>query len=212
MPLANYANLTTAVASWLHRDDLTANIPDFITMAQIRLSRDLRIAPLIASTTLTISPSANTGVLPADFVELINVQISPTGAELHYVPLDTIDRATAGTVPWVYTLRGSSIIVGPAWSAGGTLAITYIQKLADITDANQTNWLITNAPDLLLYASLLEASPYLMDDQRIEVWEKLYTSAVKSINVQYGNIDPHLRMKRHTEGNAKSSDISSGTQ
>ena len=34
MALTTYSELQAAVASWLHRDDLTAQIPDFIRLAE----------------------------------------------------------------------------------------------------------------------------------------------------------------------------------
>ncbi|MDE2102841.1 MAG: hypothetical protein KGL39_36695 [Patescibacteria group bacterium] len=195
MAIATYSDLKTATANWLHRNDLTANIPDFIMMAEWRLSRDLRVSPLINTSTITISAGASTGTMPTDNLGLVNLQIQ-NGAELAYVPPDTIDRVTGSgtTVPWVYTLIGTTVKLAPLWTAGGTLSITYFRKEAVLSDTNATNWYITNAPDTLLYATLLEAAPYLLNDNRIDVWEKYYKRGVDAINAQYGNVDPHKRM------------------
>ena len=43
MAFSNYTELQTSVADWLDRDDLTARIPDFITLAEARFNRLLRI-------------------------------------------------------------------------------------------------------------------------------------------------------------------------
>ncbi len=38
-----------------------------------------------------------------------------------------------------------------------------------------------NYPDALLYASLLEAEPYLINDARSQTWATLYDRAIKNI-------------------------------
>jgi len=44
-----------------------------------------------------------------------------------------------------------------------------------------SNWLTSNAPDVLLYGSLLEAEPFIKNDERIGVWVNAYNSAVTKI-------------------------------
>lgn len=193
MSITNYSELKTSVANWLHRSDLTSNIPDFIQLAEYRMARDLRISPLLSTSTVTIAAAGSSVALPTGYLEMVNVEIDG-GAELHYVPPDTIDRIDGSGTPWVYTLKGETINVAPSWTAGGDLSLTYYKKETALSDSSTTNWYINNAPDALLYASLLEASPYLVSDNRIDVWFEFYNRAIESLNRQYGNIDPHRRM------------------
>jgi hypothetical protein len=209
MAITNYSELKTSAATWLHRNDLTASIPDFITMAEWRMARDLRISQLLATTNLTVSAGGNTASLPTGFLSLVNVAIAG-GAELQYVPPDTIDRLSGSGVPWVYTMLGSNIQVAPTWTAGGNLATTYFKKETALSDANATNWYILNAPDTLLYATLLEAAPYLMNDNRIEIWDKYYQRGMAAINAQYGNIDPHKRMLQYSDAQFNGGRVSAG--
>jgi hypothetical protein len=51
-----------------------------------------------------------------------------------------------------------------------------------LDDANQTNWLTEYAPNLLLYAALLESAPFLKDDGRINTWQGLYDRALQALN------------------------------
>ena len=41
MAITNYTDLQTSIANFLARSDLTAQIPDFIKLAEVRLSREL---------------------------------------------------------------------------------------------------------------------------------------------------------------------------
>jgi hypothetical protein len=62
--------------------------------------------------------------------------------------------------------------------------IIYYTQPALLDQNNQTNWLTDYAPNLLLYRSLLEATPYLKNDERIPVWQQLYTEQLQSIDQQ----------------------------
>jgi len=54
--------------------------------------------------------------------------------------------------------------------------------LGDGTSGTVTsNWLTTNAPDVLLYGALLEAEPFIKNDERIRLWLSAYEGAVKKI-------------------------------
>ena len=53
MALANYTDLKSTIASYLARSDLTAIIPNFIQLAEIRLRRDIRISEMLTNTALT---------------------------------------------------------------------------------------------------------------------------------------------------------------
>ena len=193
MAITDYASLKTEVATYLHRDDLTATIPTFIANCEHRIARALRVSQLLTTSNVTVSAGASTGTLPTGFLEMANVKIS-TGAELQYVPPDRIDKAVSDTTPWVYTLLGSTVVVGGTWTAGGTLACTYWKKETALSDSNTTNWYVTNAPDALLFGALWEAAPFLNNDSRVPIWQDFFRSAVDSLNMQFGNLDPHKRM------------------
>lgn len=55
MTISTYAELQTSVASWLHRADLTSQIPDFITLAESKLNRKLRLRAQETTATGTVS-------------------------------------------------------------------------------------------------------------------------------------------------------------
>lgn len=208
MAISDYATLKTAISSYLHRSDLNANIPDFVQMAEWRIARDVRITPLINVSTASLNTSLNSISMPSGFLEMVDVTIQSNNKELFYVPPDHIDRVlgngpSSGT-PWLYTLRGASVIVAPPTSATITLNLSFYKKEDSLNDTSASSWFTTNAPDLLLYASLLEASPYLINDERIPVWSQFYEKAVDRVNQQYGVLDPHQRMMKAGQAPADS--------
>ena len=58
----------------------------------------------------------------------------------------------------------------PAPTGDTDVVLTYYQKIPALSDTQTTNWLLTKSPDLYLYSTLLEAAPYLRDDDRMAMW------------------------------------------
>lgn len=186
MALTTYSNLKTAVANWLGRTDLTDQIPDFITLAEIRLSRTLRIRQMLVTATASTTGGDNTVGLPSDFLEMRNLYIVGTPrypiSYLSPSALTRDGRAHESGRPVFYTLRGNEIELAPIPDTTYTLNMLYYSKPTPMSDSVSSNTFLANAPDALLYGSLLEAEPYLMNDARLQVWSQLYQSALDSLN------------------------------
>ena len=62
------------------------------------------------------------------------------------------------------------------------IEILYYELPPLLDDTTQTNWLSEYAPQLLLYGTLLEATPFLKNDDRIPVWQQMYDRAAAMLN------------------------------
>jgi hypothetical protein len=62
--------------------------------------------------------------------------------------------------------------------------VNYYQLPPLLSDTNQTNWLTEYVPNMLLYRALLEATPFLKNDDRIPTWEKFYQEQLETVNQQ----------------------------
>lgn len=184
--ITDYASLQTAVANWLHRTDLTALIPDFISLAEGRMSADLNARPMEARTTLSVTSGNAYVTLPSDMLEMsrLIVQTDPVYT-LQYRSADQISTeyptSQVGT-PKVFAVIGSQIQLAPIPDAAYTLEITYQQRIPALSGTNTTNWLVTAFPNAYLYAALLEAQPYIMNDERLPLFEKKYRDSINAIN------------------------------
>ena len=76
MSISTYAELKTAVANWLDRSDLTDRVPEFITLAEARIGRKLRVRGVEERATTPLVGSQEYYALPSDFLEARNVQIN----------------------------------------------------------------------------------------------------------------------------------------
>lgn len=186
MSITNYSDLKTQVASYLGRTDLTSQIPNFISFAELRLSRDLRIRQMLKTATATMTAGDSTVGLPSDFLQMRDLFINgtPRIAISYLTPSNfTRDsRASESGKPVFYTMRGAEFEFAPVPDAAYTLQMLYYAKPTALSDSNASNAFLANCPDALLYGALVEAEPYLMNDARTELWTNLYRAAVNNLN------------------------------
>jgi hypothetical protein len=73
--------------------------------------------------------------------------------------------------------------LAPTPDSNYTLELLYFAAPTYLSDSNTSNVFMANAPDALLYAALLEAEPYIMNDARIQTWGSMYNRAIETLNI-----------------------------
>lgn len=172
-----YSGLKASVADWLHRTDLTNQIPDFIRMAEAQISRRLRLRRMVQRETATISGELMT--LPTDFIEDISLVLtSPLQRDLAFQTNGDMDflasRLCAAGVPECYGVISGGLRVLPMPDQPYQALLTYYGSVPALSDDNPTNWLLTIHPDIYLYGACVQAAPYMSDDERVPVWTGIF--------------------------------------
>lgn len=180
MAITSYSELKTAVANWLADDTLTSYIPDFITIAEARIYRELKIRQM--ETALSSAIASGVIAVPSGYTGLKFAYVNGSPVKpLERVSLEAVyeryPTRSADGKPSVIAREGSNFIFGPYPDSTYTIKGVYYKKLDVLSDSNTSNWLITDAPDLILFASLVEAKAFIMDDPRIVLWEGRYINA-----------------------------------
>jgi len=185
MALDTYANLKTAIADWLDRSDLTDRIPDFIALAEARLNRELRIRPMEVRSTLTLTAGQRYFALPGGYLQMRNIQLNTNPVTpLEYITPEMLDRLYGSNTtgkPKAYSLIGDEIQLAPIPDSAYTLEVAYYEKFTPLSTDVTTNWLTENAPDVLLYGALIEAEPFVKNDERMPLWLNAYKEAIDKI-------------------------------
>jgi hypothetical protein len=182
MALSTYAELKTSIGDWLNRADLTAVIPDFISLAEAQVERTLRTRQMIVRANASFD--AQYGAVPADFLETKSLKLTSTNPQtpLTFLSIDALDneatKYTGSGKPRFFGIVGGQFRLVPLPDSNYTTELTYYAKLAKLSNSNTTNWLLTSSPDIYLYGALLQAAPYLQDDARIQTWATLYERAL----------------------------------
>ena len=183
MAFTNYSAFVTTVEGYLARTDLTTVIPDFIQMAQLRMSRDLRTERMLKVATTT--PTDNKVAFPTDFLELreMHFQGNPP-VLLEFQSPDLFFRNGQTTLSGrshYFTMLGTEFQFAPSQDTDYTIQILYYAQPTFISSTTASNLYLAYYPDALLYATLAEAEPYLMNDPRVATWSALYDRAIANI-------------------------------
>jgi hypothetical protein len=185
MAITTYAELQTTIANWLNRDDLTAVIPDFISLTEAGINRDLRHYRMINRVDATLD--SRYVQMPTDWME--TVRFSITSGNTYKIELVSRDdmleyrqnTADVSGRPRFYANIGDTIEVFPTPDAEYQMQLQYYAKTPALSNTNTANWLLTTAPDIYLYGALVQSAPYLNDDARIQTWAALYQSVLDSL-------------------------------
>lgn len=151
MALTNYSELKTSIADFLNRDDLTSIIPDFITLAETQMNREVRHFRMEKRATANLDTQYT--AIPVDFLQPIRFVI--TGSDVSTMeqssPLELSRlRETNGDTtgrPSRYSILDSSIEVYPSPDTTYSLELLYYEKIDALNTGNTSNWLLTNYPD-----------------------------------------------------------------
>jgi len=181
----SYTTLQSTIADYLARTDLTDQIPEFIRLAEDRLRRDLRIRQMLKVATAVATTGDSTVSLPSDFLAMkdLHIQGNPVKT-IEFLSTSNFFR-NAGTsykgAPNYYTLLGSEFQFAPIPDSDYTLQMVYFYQPDYLSDTNPSNLWLAYTPDLLLYASLGEAEPYLMNDERLQTWASMYDRGLNAV-------------------------------
>jgi hypothetical protein len=187
MALNTFTALKASIADFLNRDDLTAVIPDFISLAEAQINRDVRHWKMEARSSGQQSVADEYMQIPADWVETIRLHLTGSGTSVvNLISRDSMadKRSSAEDVsgtPIYYTHADGQFQLYPTPSEDTDFELLYFQKIPSLI-SNSDNWLLLEAPDVYLYGALLHSAPYLVEDQRIAVWAQMYSAAVQRLN------------------------------
>ena len=188
MAINTYSTLQTAVANWLDRNDLTDRIPEFISLAEATFNRVLRLRAMETTVADATPSGSKEDALPSGYLQMREIHLATTPVvSLAYITPEIMYRIRAGSTsgkPNSYTIVGDNILFGPTPDGAYDYSMTYYKAFDALADNAPTNWLVLNAPDLYLYGTLLQAEPFLMNDERVPLWERGVRQVINDLQQQ----------------------------
>lgn len=154
-----YSELLTRVASWIHRTDLSAEIPGFVELAEEEINRTLRVRQM--ETVLAATAISGNLITPAaDVVDVKELWISgQANNEIKPQSLKTVVAENTHGLPTLYAWEGLDLRFNGAGSVEGVL----YERVPALVDAG-SNWLSVNAPSVYLFGALKYAKMFVGDD------------------------------------------------
>ena len=199
MPQAmTFTSLQNDVRSYLERgassvtDPLVfAQIPSLINFAERRISRDLKIQGFQVAVVTNLQAGVAVLAKPDRWRDTISMNIGTgTGNNTRqqlftrgyeYVRSYWPDETQVAEPVFYADYNYTNWIIAPTPDEAYPIEILYYELPVLLDENTQTNWLTQYAPNLLLYATLLEATPFLKNDERIPVWQSMYASAAQAL-------------------------------
>ena len=188
MSIATYAQLKTAIETWLARSgdtEISTNASDLVTLAEARLNRELRLRVNWTNGALTGTISSSTITLPSDFLEAQSLFLTTFGVQSKLGTFVAGERpiGTTNTVPMAWAIDGANVQLDAPCDQAHTFIFRYLARFA-LSDSVTTNWLLTNHPDVYLFSALVEAEALVKDTSQkwIALWKARADEAIASIN------------------------------
>lgn len=167
-------------------------IPRLINLAERRIARELKVQGFINVVSGTLNAGQSVYDKPDRWRDTISINIGtgPTGAKrktlftrtYEYLRSYWPDEAETAEPIFYSDYDYSHWLIAPTPTTSHPIEILYYELPPLLDDTTQTNWLSEYAPQLLLYGTLLEATPFLKNDERIGTWQQYYDRAAAMLN------------------------------
>lgn len=178
MSVTTYAELKSAIASWANRTDLTTQLDDFVTLAEAKINRRLRVNEMetaLAETAIASDVVAR----PAGMVAIKAIWV--TGANQRTLEQKTLEyivrQPSSSSTPQFYAWSAANLHFYPS---SGSVAAVYYTKVPALSAG--VNWLLTACPDLYLWASLEQAAIFLRDTEALGIMGGKADSLIEELN------------------------------
>ena len=184
-----YDSLTTTVLQYLERKDAAVvnAIPTFITLAEFEIAEQIKTLGQLQVVESTMTFGNPVLAKPARWRKTVSMNVLVNGKKQpvllrkyeylkNYWPDDT-----QMDVPLYYAdTDWDHWYIAPTPAQAYSFEVLYYERVAPLSSTNQTNWITQNAPNAMLFGTLLQAMPFLKNDQR-QIFQQKYTEAMQAL-------------------------------
>lgn len=188
-----YAQLKTAIQDFAENTETSfvTNLPVFIRGAEDRIFTlvDLELFRKNATSTLTNGDPYLS--VPGDYMAPFSLQITTSGSEqflmlkdVNFVQQYTIDYGVNELPKYYGIFDVDNFILSPTPDSNYTVELHYYYRPASLTAGSdsQTSWLSDNAPNALLYGSLVEAYTYMKGEaDMMQLYEQRFAQEIQRL-------------------------------
>lgn len=188
-----YDSLVENISSYLERTDTATleKIPLFIMLAEQVIASEIKFLGNLTVNTAFMVQGTNIIPKPARWHKTVSMNVL-VGGQKQPVLLRKYEYlreywpdATQQDIPKFYAdYDYTHWLVAPTPNAAYSFEVLYYQRLQPLDSSNQTNWMTEYAPQALLYGSLLQAMPFLKNDERIPMWQAQYQAIMQTLKAE----------------------------
>jgi hypothetical protein len=184
-----YDSLVYTVTQYLERNDTaTVNqIPTFITMCEFEIAQEIKTLGQLQVVTATMNVGNNVIAKPARWRKTVSFNITNGTSrqpvylrKYEYLKAYAPDNTATGTPVYYADYNYDNWLVAPTPDQNYSFEVLFYERLQPLSSTNQTNWLTQNAPNAMLFGTLLQAMPFLKNDQRT-IFQQKYDLALQAL-------------------------------
>jgi hypothetical protein len=188
-----YASLVTDISSYLERTDTATleKIPTFIMLAEQVISTEIQFLGNLTVVTSTMNVGEPIIVKPARWRKTVSINLidnsqrQPVFLRKYEYLRNYWPNATQTDTPIYYCdYDYTHWLVAPTPDLAYNYEVLYYERVQPLDVANQTNWFTQYAPQAMLYGSLLQAMPFLKNDERIPMWQAQYDRVIATLKAE----------------------------
>ena len=185
-----YDSLVTDIQQYLERTDAQtiAQIPRFVMLAEQVIASQIKFLGNLTVNTSNMVASQPVIDKPARWHKTVSMNVTVSGKRYpvllrkyeylrEYAPTPTATSLPKFYADYDYT----HWLVAPTPTAAYDYEVLYYERVQPLDSTNQTNWFTIYAPQALLYGSLLQAMPYLKNDERMGMWQQQYDLIISTL-------------------------------
>lgn len=187
-----YDSLTSTVLQYLERQDAAVvnAIPTFITLAEFEIAEQVKTLGQLQVVESTMTADNPVLAKPARWRKTVSMNVLVNGKKQpvllrkyeylkNYWPDDT-----ETSVPLYYAdTDWDHWYLAPTPALDYTFEVLYYERISPLSSSNQTNWLTQNAPNAMLFGTLLQAMPFLKNDAR-QIFQQKYTESMQALKAE----------------------------
>jgi hypothetical protein len=186
-----YDSLVSNIQTYIERNDATtvAYIPTFIMLAEQVIAAEIKF---LGNLTVANSTMVNGNAVidkPARWHKTVSMNVTDVNSNKQPVLLRTYEycreywpNPSNKDLPIFYSdYDYTHWLVAPTPAANYAYEVLYYERVQPLDSTNQTNWFTIYAPQALLYGSLLQAMPYLKNDERMVMWQAQYSAIINTL-------------------------------
>ena len=187
-----YDSLTETVKQYLERKDAAVvnAIPTFITLAEFEIAEQIKTLGQLQIVESMMTADNPVLQKPARWRKTVSMNVTVDGKKqpvllrkYEYLKNYWPD-ATQTDVPLYYAdTDWDHWYLAPTPSTDFSFEVLYYERISPLSSTNQTNWLTQNAPNAMLFGTLLQAMPFLKNDQR-QIFQQKYTESLQSLKAE----------------------------
>lgn len=187
-----YDSLTTMVLQYLERSDpaVVEAIPTFITLCEFEIAQEIKTLGQLTVADFTLTPENPVVSKPARWRKTVSMTAKVDGAaqpiflrKLEYLRNYWPDETQTDTPKYYADTDYEHWYFAPTPSEAFEVQVLYYERISPLSSSNQTNWLTQNAPNAMLYGTLLQAMPFLKNDNRA-IFQQKYTEAINALKTE----------------------------